>query len=183
MRRLAVFGLSWLALGQESRIVGGVEVKPAFKYPWMVAIFRYGEYWCGGTLVAEDLVVTAAHCMGGAKGPLRNFEVQLHRHNLDRLSQEEDAKLFKVIKRWIVPEFDAETLYNDAHVGGIGSSARSPRGFRVAAIGWGALGELQPNHPILQEVWLPIADSRRCARAYLTALNYTVLPSQVRRIP
>lgn len=115
---------SWMIMaavaGQDSRIVGGVDVEPAFKYPWMVAIYRYGEYWCGGTLVAQNLVVTAAHCMGGARAPLRNYEVQLHRHNLDLSPAQEKAQLFKVTQRWVAEGFEPDALYNDGKRHGAG---------------------------------------------------------------
>ena len=44
--------------------MGGTEVDPVNKYPWMVALVSsLGEHFCGGTLVASRYVVTAAHCM------------------------------------------------------------------------------------------------------------------------
>jgi len=50
------------------RIVGGVESQSG-KYPWMAALFDSSDSskprWkaCGGTLIASNWVVTAAHCM------------------------------------------------------------------------------------------------------------------------
>jgi len=46
------------------RIVGGTEVKPANKYPWHVALKKSWEtkYWCGGTIINDRYVLTAAHC-------------------------------------------------------------------------------------------------------------------------
>ena len=49
---------------KSSRIVGGTEVSPANKYPWVVALLHSDGYlFCGGTLVASKYVVTAASCM------------------------------------------------------------------------------------------------------------------------
>merc|ERR1711953_406981 len=49
-----------------TRIVGGTEVNPKNKYPWMVTfVSPDGSQWlgCGGTLVASKYVISAAHCM------------------------------------------------------------------------------------------------------------------------
>ena len=48
-------------------IVGGVEAEPG-EFPHLVAVLRGGPggaLMCGGSLVAADRVVTAAHCCDG----------------------------------------------------------------------------------------------------------------------
>ena len=44
-----------------SRIVGGNEVT-AHKYPWMVGLSFNSQWFCGGTLLNFEWVLTAAHC-------------------------------------------------------------------------------------------------------------------------
>jgi secreted trypsin-like serine protease len=45
-----------------TRIVGGQEAVP-HSWPWLVSLQYYGGHFCGGTLIDEYHVVTAAHCL------------------------------------------------------------------------------------------------------------------------
>ena len=56
------------------RIVGGTTAAPG-EYPWQVAVLKkQGQslyFICGGTLIADQRVVTAAHCTSGAASSLK----------------------------------------------------------------------------------------------------------------
>ncbi|CAG9864555.1 unnamed protein product [Phyllotreta striolata] len=43
------------------RIIGGERAKRA-EFPWMVSIMRRGNHFCGGSIISERFVLTAAHC-------------------------------------------------------------------------------------------------------------------------
>merc|ERR1711971_943962 len=51
--------------GPAAKIVGGVEATPN-QWPWQVALFIDNAWFCGGALISENYVLTAAHCADGA---------------------------------------------------------------------------------------------------------------------
>ena len=53
-------------INERVRIVGGNETA---NWPSIVAIYRDGEHVCGGTIIQDQWIVTAAHC-------LRDFKVK-----------------------------------------------------------------------------------------------------------
>lgn len=46
-----------------TRIVNGVVAQEG-RYPYLVSLTKEGSHFCGGSLIAKDIVLTAAHCLG-----------------------------------------------------------------------------------------------------------------------
>ncbi|XP_012868145.1 PREDICTED: chymotrypsinogen B2-like [Dipodomys ordii] len=75
-----------------SRVVGGEDAVPG-SWPWMVYIqYKDGIYFCGGALISEEWVVTAAHCMVTTAD-----KVVAGEFNLD--SDEEDVQVLDIAKK------------------------------------------------------------------------------------
>ena len=62
---------------KETRIVGGFEAEDG-RHPYSVSLQSpSGNHFCGGSLILKDVVLTAAHCIGGA------INVVIDRHDFD----------------------------------------------------------------------------------------------------
>nr|QGT40994.1 Chy3a [Tomicus yunnanensis] len=92
-----------------TRIIGG-NVATANEYPYQVALYVYIQrmlYFCGGTLITQQWVLTAAHCAESAT----SIVIILGSHNL---AEEEDSRLVYNTTTFIIHEnWDADTLQND----------------------------------------------------------------------
>lgn len=49
-------------INQEIRIVGGMPTG-VNRYPWVARLVYDGKFHCGASLINNDYVVTAAHCV------------------------------------------------------------------------------------------------------------------------
>lgn len=96
--------------GAGSRITGGSE-SPPHKYPWMASVFMHkgaDTYFCGGTLLNNEWILTAGHCVDGFDG----IDVFLGAHNV-REESEEGRLEFIAAEFFAHPEYSATTIKND----------------------------------------------------------------------
>lgn len=90
------------------RIVGGQEARPG-SHPWIVSLQMGSSHFCGGTIVAEDVVVTAAHCV--ADGSPSKIVAGAHNHNSPSGVQSSSPSRITMH-----PQYNPQTTMNDIAV-------------------------------------------------------------------
>ncbi|KAB0800716.1 hypothetical protein PPYR_06455 [Photinus pyralis] len=156
------------------RVVGGLPSQPK-AWPWIVSVYRNGMFHCGGALINEIWIVTAAHCVD--KYSRYYYEIQagvLRRYSYSPMVQN------RVVDHIISHEFyDRHKLKNDIALMKISKPLEFNRyvrpiclpseitagknylwgpepGTLCTAVGWGATVEhgTDPDH--LREVKVPV---------------------------
>ncbi|XP_055657122.1 coagulation factor X [Falco peregrinus] len=90
-----------------TRIVGGDECLLG-ECPWQAVLLNEaGEEFCGGTILNENFVLTAAHCMNQSK------EIKVVVGEVDREKKEQSETMHTVDKILVHSKYVAETYDND----------------------------------------------------------------------
>lgn len=94
--------------------MGGAEALK-YAYPWMVALLIDGRHFCGGSLIDNQHVITAAHCTDKAN----SITMLLGTHNIKAASGEEDGrKVYNITRSNIFqhPEYNGNTITHDISI-------------------------------------------------------------------
>ena len=152
-------------------IVGGWEVDPACpdcKYDFMVSLQSnsWGGHFCGGSLVREDWVITAAHCVDGG---VPNLQVKVGLHNVNGTTGSVTRNVDDII---VHPQYSSNSLNNDyalLHLSSpvtnfepiqlITENQNDDEPVMATTMGWGATSSGGWGSTYLMEVDVPIDES------------------------
>uniref|UniRef100_A0A7S4VAU8 Peptidase S1 domain-containing protein n=1 Tax=Ditylum brightwellii TaxID=49249 RepID=A0A7S4VAU8_9STRA len=172
-----------IAFSKNARIVGGTPVIPG-QFPFIASLMNSrGDILCGGSLIAPDIVLTAAHCEGSI------FYVELNRHFAD--DRNEQPENLPPIEQYaftrsishpqfamdLFPEFDYDfALYqlDRKHPNPYKSVIRlnydpslpNERNDQVVALGWGKLADDGPPSDELRRVSVQYIENDECGILY-----------------
>lgn len=166
------------------RIIGGVDSRIE-DFPYMIGLFFNRRHTCGGSILNENTVISAAHCTYGRNH--NNFQILA---GSSSISQGELVAVSRVVEH---PNYDDFELFNDVvvlklEVNLVFSDRIRPLplpsiGFQVAPgrptilAGWGALEWNTNRFPdIIQSVTKPALSNEECQRIYE---NEIILDSHV----
>jgi len=89
------------------RIVGGHEAAEN-EWPWQVALFIDDAWFCGGSIISDEYIMTAAHCADGAS----YFNILAGAHDV-RADSEPHRVEITSYEGFTHPDWDSNTLEND----------------------------------------------------------------------
>ncbi|XP_050089164.1 proclotting enzyme-like [Anopheles aquasalis] len=171
---------------QLSKISGGQQAD-ANEWPWMVALVMSRASFCGGSLITDRHVLTAAHCVLNLK--LTQFVVRLGEYDFKQYN-ETRYRDFRVSEMRIHADFDQSTYENDVALlkliqpsffnSYIWPICMPPlddnwTGYQGVVVGWGTQFFGGPYSPILMEVKVPIWANRECQEVYINRIFDTSL--------
>jgi len=155
------------------RIVGGTQAS-VNEYPWQAALMSGSQQFCGGSLINDRYILTAAHCVDGITAA--QLTVRLAEHNL--ASSTETNLVTRSVSSIIShSQYNDNTMQNDIALLKLSSpvevssdvlpvclppSKPTYAGKTAIATGWGTTssGGSQPN--TLREVSVPVISDAQC---------------------
>ncbi|KAB0805033.1 hypothetical protein PPYR_02003 [Photinus pyralis] len=157
----------------DGRIVGGVDTTIE-SYPHQVSVMYFDRHICGGSIIAHNLILTAAHCTRGKDAQFLNIRygtslrnqggtvvaiAEIHDHpNYDPVTTDFDISVLKLSS-------DIDLSHTAQIIPMI--SVNAQEGGRTALVtGWGALYTDGPSPKQLQVVELKEEDRKACNKAY-----------------
>ncbi|XP_045138298.1 trypsin alpha-3-like [Portunus trituberculatus] len=163
-----------------SRIVGGQQTE-VNEWPWMAALLYYNQQFCGGSLINDRYVLTAAHCTVDFRAS--EITVRLAEHNL-AISSETSVVVRSVSQIINHPNYQSGSEKNDIALLKLSSPVTvsstvlpvcmpPPRpkyaGRTATVTGWGTTssGGSSPNS--LREVDVKVLRNSDCQSSYGTS--------------
>ncbi|CAG5031188.1 unnamed protein product [Parnassius apollo] len=176
-----VVSLSTTKTKEDVRIVGGEDIDIT-EAPYQVSLFKRGRHSCGGSIIANDIIITAAHCVVdtiprdylvrvGSSSTQRGGELYpvgdlIWHSNFTYLKMDSDVALL-----WLTKPIQFRE--GVAPIEMLKQGQEIQDGDIAKVTGWGNLREGGGYPSTLQMVLVPTVSSRDCSAAYSAMYSIT----------
>nr|XP_013810674.1 PREDICTED: enteropeptidase [Apteryx mantelli mantelli] len=159
-----------------TRIVGGSDAKTG-AWPWIVSLLHNFRPVCGASLVSDEWLVSAAHCVYGRHLKLSQWKAVLGLHDQSNMTY--PLTVLQDIDQIIInPHYNKRTKDNDIammhlrykvqytdYIQPICLPEKSQEflpGIYCSIAGWGGIANQGPPSNILQEAEVPLITNEKC---------------------
>ncbi|CAF3672859.1 unnamed protein product [Rotaria sordida] len=179
-------GCAQTSASTHHRIVGGTQAKP-HSWPWIVSVRQYGSHICGGVLITDRHVLTAAHCFPSYHpGNRKHYSFAMGHHRIQEKYFVAKAKRIvlhasyntngKSINDIALIELDQIVDFNNSRFGFIclplkhvsEGEAYPPIGKETWVVGWGTTRYEGQVSQVLMQVTVPITTNKGCKEVITT---------------
>jgi len=181
-------------------VVGGTIAEPQ-EFPHMVAL-GFGDttedrdqFQCGGSLISERWVLTAAHCRNNSLGALATW-ARLGDLNLVTTTEFSKPADYKIVEHVMHPDYKPREHYNDIALFRLETEVKfssyvkpiclnsdeSLKPPDAIATGWGRTGSAESSSDILLKISLSIISANKCNKSYSSGhkkLKYGITPESM----
>lgn len=164
----------------ETRIVNG-RVAGRAEFPWAVALMLNGREFCGGSLIDDQHILTAAHCVYFMnRADVNRLRVQIGDHNIYSTSDGQH-QVRGASNVYYHRGFSMRTLYDDVAVIRLGSPVNYNRfvqpiclttnsygleNYVANVAGWGQLSDRGVQSSVLRTVGVRVWKQPDCVNTY-----------------
>ncbi|OCT91212.1 enteropeptidase isoform X1 [Xenopus laevis] len=159
-----------------SKIVGGSDA-PLGAWPWVVSLYYNDRQTCGASLVSQEWLVSAAHCVYGRNLIPSNWKARLGLHTNLNLTQPQIVT--QMIDRIVInPQYNRRTKDSDIVMMHLQfkvnysdyiqpiclpeTNQEFTGGINCSIAGWGRTESGGPIPNILQEAEIPLISNHKC---------------------
>ncbi|XP_064379657.1 enteropeptidase [Dromaius novaehollandiae] len=159
-----------------TRIIGGSDAETG-AWPWIVSLLYNSGAICGASLVSDEWLVTAAHCVYGRHLKLSQWKAVLGLH--DQLNMTYPSTVVQDIDQIIInPHYNKSIKDSDIammhlqykmqytdYIQSICLPEKSQEflpGIYCSIAGWGAIANQGPTSNILQDAEVPLITNKKC---------------------
>lgn len=174
--------LCGLGTANPGKIVGGTEAARG-NWGWQIALKYNGQFTCGGSLINDQWVITAAHCVYGRANPAYyTVDAGIHSRFAPDSWSKTNLRVSKVIinsgynDRLLIGDIALlklsapvalDSVYNRIVPICLPTTTSQFQGFNAYATGWGSLASGGSLSAVKMQVSLPLQNDASCKSYYV----------------
>lgn len=174
-----------ISAGLENNRITGGEQAMANEFPWQaflqVEMKGGNAYACGGSLISNKWILTAARCLVVPGQTVNYVDIYLGKH--DRTVSEDNQKLYSSSENFVHPDWNPTTQVGDIALIKLKSSVKLSQYISpvclasssepdyvnspVTVTGWGITYDGRPTmSPVLHKMTVPVISNGECSLTY-----------------